>query len=152
MKHWLFALIFIFSISCDDPKDEEIDCSLYDPFLSNLIIELVNDQGENLIANNTYLADEITVSFNGYISTNVVFNNVPGLENVITINLFGTSGDNTFMIHLSDTVSDTLVLNLSVDMSVCNIPLYTLNQATYNGEIQMVSQNDSGNYRITVAK
>ena len=144
--------MIILSLSCEDSQDSGIDCALYDPFLSNLIIELVNDQGDNLIANNTYLADEITVSDNGYTSTNVVFNNVPGLENVITLNLFGTSGDNTFMIHLSDTVSDTLVLNLSVDMSVCNIPLYTLNQATYNGEIQMVSQNDSGNYRITVVK
>ncbi|GAA4280416.1 hypothetical protein [Gaetbulibacter aestuarii] len=151
MKYWLPALCLLLLCSCDKPKDPEVDCSLYDPFFSNLLIELVDDQGENLIENNTYPADEITINYKGNISTNVVFNDVPGLENLISMNLFGDAGENTFILNLSDTVSDTLVLNLSIDIPVCNIPLYTLNTATYNGEVQSII-TENGTYRITVVK
>ena len=64
---------------------------------------------ESLMTKIMPLADDITVLFNGYTYTNVVFNDVQGIENLISLNLIGVDGDNTLKIKLSEEVTDTLM-------------------------------------------
>ena len=109
MKFFLFFFSFISLFSCKNDDEPEIDCALYDPFISRLFIKLVDGEGQNLIENNTYIADDITVLFNGYTYTNVVFNDVQGIENLITLSVIGIDGDNTLKIKLSEEVTDTLM-------------------------------------------
>ena len=73
--------------------------------------------------------------FNDYTYTNVVFNDVEGIENLITLNLIGIDGDNTIKIQLSSEVTDTLILNLTAESEVCGWTFFSINSAIYNGVI-----------------
>lgn len=143
-------LCFLILFSCKDDKDE-IDCSLFDPANPNLYIKLLDSNGNNLIENNTYKPNEITVSFNGQTITNVVFTTVKGLENLITLNVMGTEGNNQFDIKLSNSETDVLIMNLSLISQKCGWKFYKLNSVTYNDEIVSI-KDESGNYSITVVK
>lgn len=151
MKFFLLLFCYISLFSCKNDDEPEIDCALYDPFISSLFIKLIDNEGQNLIENNTYIAEDITVSFNGYNYTNVVFNDVQGIENLINLNLIGVDGDNTVKINLSQEVTDSLILNLTAESQICGWTFITLNSATYNGALQEL-EDFNGNYLITVVK
>jgi len=150
----ILLALFIFSCSTDD-NEAEIACSLLTPVSNNLYINLVNTQGENLIENDSYQADGISINnlSNGTTSTNLVLENVEGLENFITLGAIGQDGDNTFEINLSSTETDILILNLTVERigGDCPQTIYKLNTAVYNGEAQQV-QDYGGEPLITVVK
>jgi len=124
---------------------------LFDPAISNLFIKLIDAEGNNLIKNETYIADDITVLFNESTYTNVVYNDVQGIENLIILNLIGIDGDNTVKINLSNDITDTLILNLTAESEVCGWTFFTLNSATYNDEIKTI-EDFNGNYLISVVK
>jgi hypothetical protein len=151
MKFFLLLFCYISLFSCKNDDEPEIDCALYDPFIRSLFIKLIDSEGQNLIENNTYMADDITVLFNGYTYTNVVFNDVQGIENLITLSVIGIDGDNTLKIKLSEEITDTLILNLTADSQVCGWTFFTLNSATYNGVLQQL-EDFNGNHLITVLK
>ncbi len=151
MKSFLIVFACLCLFSCKNDDEPEIDCALFDPFISNLSIKLIDSEGQNLIENNTYIADDITVLFNGNTYTNVVFNDVQGIENLITLNLIGLDGDNTLKINLSQEISDTLILNLTAESQICGWTFFTLNSANYNGVFQQI-EDFNGNYLITVVK
>jgi hypothetical protein len=115
----------------------------------------VNAQGENLIANQTYIADDITIDdvTNGYTSSGVVFTSVSGIENFIALGIYGQDGNNTFEINLSETEIDTLVLNLtrSETGGPCSQFIFTLNSTVYNDESISI-QDFGGDFLITVIK
>ncbi len=144
----LLLCAFLFSCNSDDTQ-----CLTILPVSSNLFIELVNTEGENLIENGTFQADAITIDFNENTFTNVVFTNVAGLESFIGINIFGEDGDNTFTINLSDTETDVLVLNITREETggPCSQSIFTLNSVTYNGESKEL-QDFGGDFLITVVK
>ena len=89
--------------------------------------------------------------FNDYTYTNVVFNDVEGIENLITLNLIGIDGDNTIKIQLSSEVTDTLILNLTAESEVCGWTFFSINSAIYNGVILTI-EDFNGNYLITPVK
>ena len=144
---FLLCLVLLYSCSSDD----DLVCSINS---NNIFVKLVDNEGNNLIENETYLADEIVVRFNAaYEFTNVVFNEVEGLENLIAINIFGEQGNNTFEIQLSDSETDTLILNLNKEIidGPCGNVYYILNSVTYNGNDEIPEDFD-GDYLITVTK
>ncbi|MFT5892526.1 MAG: hypothetical protein ACI9Y7_002637 [Dokdonia sp.] len=155
MKHiYTFILFSVLLFSCNtDDSEPEIACSLELIAFSNLFIELVNAQGENLIENETFQADAITIDFNENTFTNVVFTDVPGIENFIALNIFGEDGDNTFEINLSDTESDMLVLNLTRGETggPCSQFVFELNSVIYNDAPKEL-QDFGGDFLITVVK
>lgn len=154
MKHLsLFILLSLFLFSCSSDDEPEIACDLIQAIGSNLYIDLVNDQGDNLIENGTYNPDDIIINFDGNVLTGVVFTEVQGIENFISIGVFGEDGDNTFAIRLSDTETDTLILNLtrSETGGPCSQFVFTLNSAVYNDEAQEI-QDFGGDFLITVVK
>jgi hypothetical protein len=151
MKYLSIIICVLCLTSCNNHDKEEIDCALFDPAISNLFIKLIDAEGNNLIENETYIADDITVLFNESTYTNVVYNDVQGIENLIILNLIGIDGDNTVKINLSNDITDTLILNLTAESEVCGWTFFTLNSATYNDEIKTI-EDFNGNYLITVLK
>lgn len=151
-KLYLLLLCISLFISCTK-EEVTIQCANIDPITQTLFIELVDDQGNNLIENGTFIAEDIIIRIGDFDFTNVVFNEIPGAESLIVLELFGEQGDNTLEIVLSDTVTDTLVLNLDKEVTggVCSQIIYTLNRATYNG-MQLSLKDFNGGYLITVVK
>lgn len=148
---FLLFIILCIIASCSKDEKETIDCALFDPAISNLFIKLVDAEGNNLIENETYIADDITVLFNDYLYTNVVFNDVEGIENLITLNVIGNDGDNTIKIQLSSEETDTLILNLTAESEICGWTFFSINSAIYN-DIILTIEDFNGNYLITAVK
>lgn len=148
---FLLFIILCIMASCSKDEKETIDCALFDPAISNLFIKLVDAEGNNLIENETYIADDITVLFNDYLYTNVVFNDVEGIENLITLNVIGKDGDNTIKIQLSSGETDTLILNLTAESEICGWTFFSINSAIYN-DIILTIEDFNGNYLITAVK
>lgn len=155
MKYFytLTVLVLFLFTSCATDDDGEIQCRDSPVTSGSLFIELVNVDGVNLLANDTYIADDITISYEENTISNVVFTDVPGFENLIVLNIFGQEGDNIFRIHLSDTEEDVLKLNLQVTTSdgPCPTRITTLNTVTYNDVLQ-VPVEFFDDYKITVVK
>ncbi|RKN82299.1 hypothetical protein [Ulvibacterium marinum] len=156
MKKLLFVLL-ILVFGCSDDKEEDLcfpDGVIIDLIVRNFFVELVSADGENLIENGTFKSNEIVLRYKESKITGSVFENVEGLENVITMNLFGDDGDNTFLIDLSMSVTDTLVLNLTKTVNECGIADFSLNSATYNGLVKtLLPFNEHGDSeKIVVIK
>ncbi len=145
-------LSFILFSCANDDNDPEIACDLIQAIGSNLYIDLVNGQGENLIENGTYNPNDITIDFNGNTFTGVI-TGVEGIQNFVTVGVFGDDGDNTLEIRLSDTETDTLVMNLtrSETGGPCAQFVFQLNSAIYNG-VSRELQDFGGDFLITVVK
>lgn len=156
MKKLLFVLLLsLFGCNDDDKEDPCFPNGfVIDPLVRNFFIELVNADGENLIENGTFKRDEIELRYKESQITGVVFESVAGLENVITMNLFGDEGDNVFLVDLSASVTDTLTLNLTKTVTECGIADFSLNSATYNSmEQALLPFNGNGDSeKIVVIK
>ena len=159
MKHiYTFILLSFVLFSCNsDDNDPEVACLRTSPITNgNLYIALVNAEGENLIANQTYIADDITIDDlnSGTTASGVVFTGVQGLENLIGMGIYGEEGNNTFEINLSDTETDTLILNLVREEfgDICPVSLLIPTAAIYNGEVVEIQEDTDIGYLITVVK
>lgn len=151
---YTFILFSFFLFSCQSDDDSpEIACTTVTSVFSNLFIELVNPEGQNLIENGTYIPANITIDSNGNTFTNVVFTNVEGLENFVAVGVSGNDGDNTFEIHLSDTETDILVLNVTAEEigGLCPQTVFALNTVMYN-DASKETQDYGGDLLITVVK
>ncbi len=130
----LLPLLFLalFFTSCNQDDDA---CLSFAP--PEFFIELLDSEGNNLIENGTFIGPEITVLTQNVLMSGVVFPGLEEVENLIVIELLGLDGDNEYQINLSDSVTDILILNLSVENHECG-PVKTVNTATYNGVSQTV--------------
>lgn len=152
MRLFTFSLCFFCLISCSTEDNNDIDCTLFDPENFVLYIELVDHDGNNLIENETYIADEIKIVFGDYTMNNVIYYDSSSKKNLIAFSLIGAVGDNTFKIQLSDELTDTLVLNLKDGGQVCGWSFLLLNTASYNGQLQTIKKFKGNNHLITVVK
>lgn len=150
----LFSFLFcLFCItSCATDYNNDIDCELFDPENFMLYIELVDSDGNNLIENDTFIADDVQIVFGDYTMTNVLYYNTFGKKNLIAFSLIGEVGDNTFNIQLSVEVTDTLLLNLKDGGQVCGWSFLLLNTVSYNGVPQTVKKFKGNNHLITIVK
>lgn len=147
----LFCLVLVQSCQNDD----DIIC-YGDPIPLNIMfIELTDSDGNNLIENGTFIKDEIKTSFNGYYNTSPFFENEPGLQNLIAITVVGNPGDNTYEIELSNSITDTLILNLTEEIfgeAPCISSRFNVNTANYNGFDENFEVVDDWGYRLTIVK
>ncbi len=145
------ALLYILLLqSCK--TNDDIICG--DPIqFGNAFINIVDNNGNNLIENGTFNSDDIKVTFNGYTHTRPFFENSLKFENLIFVTVVGEEGDNEFKVQLSDSISDNLFLNLNKEgfYGPCGSAFFTLDSATYNGVLQTIEDFD-GDYLITVKK
>jgi hypothetical protein len=147
---YTFILLSFVLFSCNS---DDVDCTSEPIFNGAIVIELVNVDGENLIENGAYNAEDITIAFNDSLLTGVVTTDLPEIANRIVLNIFGEDGDNTFDINLSDTETDELVLNLTREATggQCSQFALTLNTALYNSETIELQNSDVG-YLMTIVK
>lgn len=143
----LFLCLILTLHSCKE--DEGIDCSLIDCAFQTFYIELVDVEGNNLIANDTYDQGIIIVTKDG----NQLNSNL-STSDVINFVVMGEVGTNTYEIKLNDSETDMLTLNLSGDniKNSCCGPYYEITAAIYNGEEQEVLQAQYHFANIVVIK
>ena len=135
MKKILTFIIIVFLFSnCSNDDDNGIDCSLFDPVIQQLFIELVDENGDNLLENGTFNIEQIRIRFD---NTEFQVVELGFIENVIPIQ-FVSQGENIYEIILSDTETDILLLDLSLREEICGIEFFDLETVTYNGEEQMI--------------
>lgn len=147
-------ILCLYLYFCGCKNNDDIDCSVVTgPALKTIFIKIIDSNEINLIENNTYIANDIMIRFGDFVFTNVVFDNIPEIENLIALNLIGDDGDNTFQIELSDIDTDILVLNLEKlsDGGPCFGSTFEINSATYN-EQSITVEDFNGDYIITVIK
>ena len=148
VKAYILEVLSVFLNACDGLEVVFATVSCAEP---SLAIELVDDDGTNLIANGIYSIDEIRV----FKDDNQVNPNQDPTDEVIFILLSGQRGDDTYQIDLSDGEIDTLVLNLLQTSSgggdCCN-PSFSINKAMYNMETVELGIDEQFGQKITVIK
>jgi len=149
IKLLLFTLSIMFFVSCDE--NSHADCATVLCAAQSLSIELVDAEGTNLIANETYSLENIVVSKED-IQVNESGNNMG--QTIIIIIISGTEGDNVYQVVLNDSETDTLVLDLkknSPGSECCSAP-FTIKKATYNGAEVEIIRPESQMEKIVVVK
>ena len=115
------TLIVVLSMSCSKGKDEDVNCSLFDPIFPGLYIRLVDESGSNLIENGTIDPDEISVEGNfSEAGFRLVTGNELGISDFHhTLYLyFPRESSYRFSLHLNNT--DSIEVNLTTE--IVNIP------------------------------
>ena len=139
--------------------EEEEACGGIIDFLPTAFftIELVDENGTNLIENNFYQEDLLELQLNG-----TQWNDgIRIQDNIITLYPAGSEGDNRYLIHLSETETDTLDYNFTYDKVKSRIDgilfcgdLVELNSASYNQtsvDIPKVSQSSQDSIPLIIS-
>ena len=109
----LLALCALFSCNNDDLViEEEEACVGVIDFAPSAVflIELIDENGTNLIENGFYAEDQFRLQLNGsYWNDGLVVSD----EKFIRLYPAGGTGDNRYLIHLSESETDTLDYNIS---------------------------------------
>ncbi|MBD0823209.1 hypothetical protein [Aestuariibaculum marinum] len=152
MKISSLLLSLFILLSCNSDSDENgIDCSSITIVPPSILLKITNVTGDNLIENETFISNDITIEFNNDLYNNVVNQKVENLKNLINIPLYGFEIEREYKINLSETETDILNLNVSFQEGACGIKIATPNSATYNGNTVTI-EDYNGNYLITVVK
>jgi hypothetical protein len=150
LKSKVALCLIILLFSCKD--DEGLgECALINCAAQTFALEYVDVEGNNLIANNYYPLENITITKDG---EQLNFGQQQGNE-VVYFFVAGTNGSNTYNIKLNDTETDELILDLSrikSDLECCG-PYFTVNSSTYNDEtIEIAEGQNSFIEKITIVK
>jgi len=150
MRFFTFLLISTLLLSSCNLDNDEINCVLSNPVPEVFLIELVDADGNNLIENGTFNAEDITVTVDAETVGNGQF-----IPNVITI--FENGGDlrndSDYLITLAQGVQDVLRLNFTTGVDPnCGFTIYTATSATYNGTEQNILESFTGGESISVVR
>lgn len=147
-KTFLLPIIFLF-IACAD--DESVDCATLDVVTKNILVEVVDSEGNNLIQNGTYKAEEISVRLKNSQTCCIggVFEDVPGLETLISVQLLPET-ETFYIIELSNEEEGELVVNNELESSECFGMIPTAISATYNSTSLQSRDFDSDTLLFTV--
>ncbi|MEM1257127.1 MAG: hypothetical protein AAGH81_01270 [Bacteroidota bacterium] len=169
MKTKVFLLsVVLFFWSCsnkDDTPNAFEDCPVPAIELPEILIELVDDKGNNLIANGTFSAEAILLEYPGYTASEfVVGTQGTDVENLIRVAIQGF-GPQTVNVVLSDRISEPFSFNAidlaSEDALALNefgCPIANLNlviaDALYNAIEQDIRDfnNDFGDFIVTIVR
>ena len=143
--------LFILLSGCSDKDNESIDCSVIDIGNPLLLLKITDASGNNLIENETYNAENISIIYNDNTFNEVVIDNYASLNNFIHIPLFGTDIERTFKINLSETETDVLIVNVKLEEGLCGYIFTIPLSGTYNGN-SITIEDYNNNYLITVVK
>lgn len=145
--------------SCNEEVKDPCEGLILDIISQTLIIEILDDTGNNLIANGTYNTADIYTERDGFITRPVVYDiyerpNLPEeLRNVVIAMISGDeNGENVINIHLSEQEIDVLTMKLKIENANCSGVFYEIVQLIYNE--QLIPLEDIGNntYKIIVVK
>ena len=155
MKKLISSFILgLLLLSCGSDDNDPCNGAIIDPIVQSIFIELLDNEGNNLIENGTFPAEDISAELNGFIITPVVLTEFESIENLITLNIVGSKGENTWLIRLNEQETDTLVLDLTPNIGECGFTSFSVNSIFYNGiEQTPVEDPDiAGDIRIRVVR
>ena len=138
--YFLASFSLLFLMTCDK-ADGVADCSAVSCLAQSVSIEFVDMNRNNLIANETYSLNTITITKGG----NQVTEDQGPQEIEARFFLSGTAGENTYSVVLEASGTDLLKLNLNEISpgSECCSPTFGILSATYNGsDIEVVTENN----------
>ena len=164
----LYLLIVLCFWSCSNINDDFNsleDCPVPAIELPQILIELVDENGTNLIANGTFLAEDIRLEYPGYAITDFLVGEEGGeIEYLIRV-FVNDLGPETVNIVLSDSISDTFaftVIDLASDdpprRNQLGCPIHQMDvvieDATYNDIPQNIRDfnNDFGDVIVTIVR
>lgn len=130
---------------------DETDCAAVGCFAQTISLELIDNNGTNLIANGTYELENIVVLRN----SNKVNLSSPQTTTEIIFFVTGNKGNNTYEIQLNSNETDILVLNQSIDSpgGKCCPASYLINSANYNGASQQIIRTEfKGSEKLIITK
>lgn len=168
LKRYPLLLMFLFLLSCggeDDAFDPFADCPVPAIELPEILIELVDGDGTNLIANGTFSPEDIRLEYPNYTLTDfLVGEEGSEIENLIRV-FINNLGPQTVTIVLSETQSDPFsftAVNLASDdpssLNEFGCPTYqmevVIEDATYNAQEQTIREfnNDFGDFIVTIVR
>ena len=139
MQKLLFLGFILFLFAACNPSDKT-DCDLVDCAFQTFSIAFVDDEGTNLIANGTFSETDVSVSKNdNQLSFNV------SQENQIFFEAAGEQGENTYIIRLSQSRTDEMVLDLNRKGSgnECCGPFFDVSSAAYTNSTDVLIETKS---------
>lgn len=117
-----------------------------------LVLEYVDADGKNLIANKTYNAGDISLDFEGTTRTGVVDFQNEDTRYLVYVSGF-SEGKNLYSVNLSASETDTMeVYANEVDFSSCTGPVLAIDSVFYKGEKQNLQKVSDWLKKITILK
>ena len=144
MKKLFLVTLCASLISCGN-DDDTVDCSLVLPPPSNMIIKLVDGDGNSLIGT-TFVQDSFKLS--NPTSTTYIRPYTSGAQDELVIWYDNIDSDATYFLELSSEDSDTLVVGHSTVVGDC-FSFKTLDSFLYNNETLFDGSSNSDFFIIT---
>ena len=119
-----------------------------------LVLEYLNEAGENVFENNTYDPNEVTVGTNGQYYQDVVDLYNEETKFLIWINGY-SEGKNSYTISLSPTSSKMELLTVyttMTDFDSCSGPKFAIDSVFYNSEIKSLKEISAGLKKLTITQ
>lgn len=168
MKQLLYIFIILCVLSCSeddgggavggcltssDVSSDRLSSKSSTAVLSDeLVIEYLDADGNNLIENMTYNADEISLGYKNHMITDVVdFQNE---DTRYLVQIGGYSEDkNIYTVMLSAIETDTMELYATqVDFSSCTGPALAIDSVIYNGNLQKLEKVRDWLKKVSISK
>ncbi|WP_394748271.1 hypothetical protein [Spongiimicrobium salis] len=157
-KLLLPVLLLIMSSCLRNVDDEIVDCALFDPAIPIITITYVDADGNNLIRNETFNADDIEIlRADGSVGGGVI---LPRMDEEMPENnpfnytlwiALPRSETETYRIQLTDMVTDELQFTAQRQNLPCGLSYFIPISGTYNGtDITIVEDTIDFRIRIVV--
>lgn len=144
MKSYFFTLLFALTIiSCSSDDDTAVDCSLFDPGPQNILVNLIDNKGENLILDGSYDPAEIEVTANGEVAGSaIILDGDPRAFIYVNKQIAVNQTEMKYLIKLNAEETDTLKASYSIKNVECGHRIYTAEEILYNDvEMEIVLEN-----------
>ena len=166
MKKLVFTGLLLVSLSCVDDNGGGSDCLSASDLKANgleskssstvgnedLVLEYLDVDGHNLIANNAYSPVDVSLEYENGIRTEVV--DLQNEETKYMVWVVGfQNGKNTISVTLSPSEIDEMLLYATeVDFSSCSGPSFAIDSVFYNGEKQLLKTVSPWLKKVSIVK
>lgn len=134
MKSYFFTLLCALTIiSCSSDDETAVDCSLFDPGPQNILVNLIDNKGQNLILDGTYDPVEIEVTANGEMAGSaIILDGGPRAFIYIDKEIAINQTEVKYLIKLNAEETDVLEVTYSIKEVDCGHKIYTAERILYN--------------------
>ncbi|MDO1512711.1 hypothetical protein Q2T41_08590 [Maribacter confluentis] len=152
MSFKLFVSLFLLAFLYNCKIDDGLDCAVIDCATEQIFsIEFLDEEGTNLITNETYKLDTIEIKIDG---TSVELIPLDSTK-LVTFIIVGAIGETSYSIKLNPNETDTLVLTTvepRTNINQCCTALPIIEKVSYNLKQKNIIQMDNGFEKISVIK
>ncbi|SNR58007.1 hypothetical protein SAMN04488009_2598 [Maribacter sedimenticola] len=152
MSFKLFVSLFLLAFLYNCKIDDGLDCTVIDCATEQLFsIEFLDEEGTNLITNETYKLDTIEITTDGTSLELIPLDSTK----LVTFIIVGAIGETSYSIKLNPNETDTLVLTTvepTTNINQCCTALPIIEKVSYNQKQKNIIQMDNGFEKISVIK